>query len=323
MKALLCKQWGPPEDLVVEDVPSPVPGPGQVVVSVKAAGVNYPDALVVQGKHQYKPQLPFRLGSEVSGIVKETGPGVTSLKPGDRVYGGGGTRGSFAEEMLIDAIRLQPIPPGTSFEEAAAIPITYNCSYYALISLAQLKAGESLLVLGAAGGVGIAAIQIAKAVGARVIAAASSPAKLAVCKASGADELIDYKADNLREKLREIAPTGVNVVYDPVGGDYAEMALRGLAWRGRYLVVGFADGIPKIPLNLVLLKNGSVIGVFQGEMLAREPEHARACEEGLAKLVAGGHIRPHVSTRYRLDQVPEALNALLNRQATGKLIVVP
>ena len=308
---------------MVEELPSPVPGPGQVVVSIKAAGVNYPDALVVQGKHQYKPTLPFRLGSELSGIIKAIGPDVSRFTVGQRVFGGGGVRGGFAEEMAIDAAKLHPMPETLSFEEAASIPITYNCSYYALVSQAKLKAGETVLVLGAAGGVGIAAVQIAKALGAQVIAAASSEEKLAVCKASGADILINYKADNLREQLRTLCPQGVDVVYDPVGGAYAEMSLRALAWRGRYLVIGFADGIPKIPLNLVLLKNALVIGIFQGEMMAREPEHARECEEGLVRLLQGGRIHPHVSARYRLDQVPAALNDLLERKATGKLVVTP
>ena len=323
MKAVVCKQWGPPESLVVEDLPSPVPGPGQVVVRVKAAGLNYPDALVIQGKHQYKPQLPFTLGSELSGIVKAMGPGVGHLQIGQRVYGGGKMRGSFAEEMLVDARYLQPMPDNLDFEQAAAIPVTYDTSYYALVTQAALQAGETVLILGAAGGVGVAAIQIAKALGARVIAAASTAEKLELCRANGADELIDYQAGNLREALRTLCPEGVNVVYDPVGGPYAEMALRALAWCGRYLVVGFTAGIPKIPLNLVLLKSANVMGVFMGEMMKRNPEKSIELDAGLNKLIAAGGIHPHISGRYRLEQIPEALHALLERKATGKLLVIP
>lgn len=325
MKAVQCQQLGPPESLVVADLPSPVAGPGQVVVSVKAAGVNYPDALVIQGKHQYKPQLPFGLGSELAGVIKEVGPGVEGFSVGQAVYAGPGFRGSFAEEIVVDAHRLQALPSTLSFEEAAAMPVTYNTSYYALAMLANLRAGETVLVLGAAGGVGLAAVEISKAMGVRVIAAASTDEKLAVCKSAGADDLINYKSENLRERLRTLTDgKGVDVVYDPVGGPYAEPSLRGLAWRGRYLVVGFADGeIPKMPLNLVLLKNCSVIGVFLGEACAREPDTARAVDAGVNRLAREGKIRPRVSARYRLDQVPEALYALLERRATGKLVVVP
>ncbi|MGE0383384.1 MAG: NADPH:quinone oxidoreductase family protein [Gammaproteobacteria bacterium] len=323
MKAVVCRQWGSPDLLKPEEFPAPVAGPGQVVLDVKAAGLNYPDALVVQGKHQYKPPLPFGLGSEVAGVVAALGEGVKDLSVGQRVYGSG-FRGSFAEQMAIDAVKLHSIPEHLSFEQAAAIPITYNTSYFALATLASLVPGESVLVLGAAGGVGIAAIQIAKALNARVIAAASSAAKLEVCRANGADEVINYREENLRERLREIAGSrGVDVVYDPVGGDYAEVALRALGWRGRYLVIGFAESIPRLPLNLVLLKNASVIGVFYGEMLGREPETARRVHAAMAALVAGGRIRPHVSARYRLDQVPEAMYALLERRATGKVVITP
>lgn len=324
MKAVVCRRFAPIEELQVEEVASPQPGPGQVVVSIKAAGVNFPDALVVQGKHQFKPPFPFTPGGELAGVVREIGPGVAGFAVGQRVYGSR-LRGSFAEEMAVDADKLLAIPEGMSFEEAAALSTTYNTSYYALVTLAHLRAGETVLVLGAAGGVGLAAIEIAKALGARVIAAASTDEKLAVCKAQGADDLINYKTQDLRERLKELTGThGVDVVYDPVGGPYAEPALRGLGWRGRYLVVGFADGeIPRIPLNLVLLKNCSVIGVFLGETWTREPQIAKEIDAGMTELIRAGKIHPLISGRYRLDQVGDALNALLQRKVTGKIVIVP
>jgi len=323
MKAAICKAYGPPDSVVVEDVPDPVPGPGQVLVRIRAAGVNYPDGLLVQGKHQYRPEPPFLFGGELAGIVEALGPGVDSLQPGQRVYGSR-MRGAFAEAIAVEADKLQAIPDGLSFEQAAALSTTYNTSYYALALLGRLQAGETVLVLGAAGGVGLAALEIAKAMGARVIAAASSVEKLRVCAAAGADVLIDYETENLRERLRTLAPDGVNVVYDPVGGRYAEPSLRALAWRGRYLVVGFASGeIPKIPLNLVLLKGADVIGVFLGETWTREPETMREIDAAMAALIAAGKIRPLVSASYPMEKIADALNALLERRVTGKIVLRP
>jgi NADPH2:quinone reductase len=324
MRAVICRAFGPPESLEVTEMPSLVPGPGQVVVAVEAAGVNFPDALMVQGKHQNKPRLPYIPGGELAGVVARVGPGVDHVQLGQRVYG---TRiyGAYADEAIADAAHLRVIPDGISFEQAAVLSIAYQTSYYSLVSLAGLKAGETVLVLGAAGGVGLAAVEIARALGARVIAAASSPEKLAVCVAHGADETIDYEAGDLRARIRELSSgRGVDVVYDPVGGKYAEPALRGLAWRGRYLVVGFAAGeIPCVPLNLVLLKGASVIGVFLGEAWARDPEIARQVDAGVADLVSSGRIRPLVSARYPLDAASLALRAMLERRVTGKIVVVP
>src|SRR5213075_2071561 len=266
MKAVLCKQYGPPESLTIEELPSPKPGAGEVVVSVKAASVNFPDVLIIQNKYQFKPPLPFSPGSEMAGLIKEVGEGVKGYKPGDRVIAFT-TYGAFAEEVKVEAARLVPMPEGMDFNSAAAFLLTYGTSDHALRDRGALKAGETLLVLGAAGGVGLAAIQIGKALGARVIACASSEEKLAVCRSHGADAGIDYVKEDLRERIKALTDgRGVDVVYDAVGGPYTEPAFRSLAWRGRLLVVGFAAGeIPKLPLNLALLKGASVVGVFWGD----------------------------------------------------------
>src|SRR6187455_1778576 len=277
MKAVLCKQFGPPESLVVEELPSPKAGAGEVVVSVKAASLNFPDVLIIQNKYQFKPPLPFSPGSEMSGLVKEVGEGVKGYKPGDRVIAFT-TYGAFAEEVKVEASRLVPIPDGMDYNSAAAFMLTYGTSDHALRDRGALKAGETLLVLGAAGGVGLAAIDIGKALGARVIACASSEEKLAVCRSHGADAGINYATEDLRERIKVLTEgRGVDVVYDAVGGPYSEPAFRSLAWRGRLLVVGFAAGeIPKLPLNLALLKGASAVGVFWGDFARREP-HAPAC----------------------------------------------
>jgi len=322
MKAVLCKELGPPEKLVVEDVPSPKPGKGQVVVSVKAAGVNFPDTLIIQGKYQFKAELPFSPGGEVAGVVKELGEGVSSVKPGDRVIASS-TYGGFAEEIAIDADRLVAIPDAMDYVPASAFILTYGTSYHALKDRAQLKAGETLLVLGASGGVGIAAIQLGKAMGARVIAAASSDTKLAVCKDNGADELINYARDDLRTRVKAItAGRGVDVVYDPVGGPYSEPALRDMAWNGRFLVVGFAAGeIPKVPLNLALLKGCSIVGVFWGAFTRTEPERNRRNNEELMQLYLAGKIKPHIHATYPLARAAEALNEVLHKRVSGKVVL--
>jgi NADPH2:quinone reductase len=322
MKAVLCKELGPPEKLVVENVPSPEPGRGQVVVSVKAAGVNFPDTLIIQGKYQFKPEPPFSPGGEVAGLVKAVGEGVTSVKPGDRVIASS-TWGGFAEEMVADADRLVPMPEAMGYVPASAFILTYGTSYHALKDRAQLKAGETLLVLGASGGVGLAAVQLGKAMGARVIAAASSDAKLAVCKAEGADELIDYASEDLRARVKQItAGKGVDVVYDPVGGPYSEPALRDMAWNGRFLVVGFAAGdIPKIPLNLALLKGCSIVGVFWGAFTRNEPEHNRRNNQELMQLYTAGKVKPHIHATYPLERAAEALNDVLYKRVSGKVVL--
>ncbi len=322
MRAVLCKQFGPPSSLVVEDVPSPVAGPGRLVVSVKACGVNFPDTLIIQGQYQFKPELPFSPGGEVAGIVKAVGEGVTRFKPGDRVIAAT-TWGGYAEEVVAEAARTLPMPDGMDFATAAAFTLTYGTSHHALKDRAVLQPGETLLVLGAAGGVGLAAVELGKAMGARVIAAASSPAKLAVCRDHGADELIDYAAEDLRERIKALTGgRGVDVVYDPVGGDYSEPALRGMAWRGRFLVVGFAAGrIPSLPLNLPLLKGCAVLGVFWGAFTRNEPERNAANLRELMQWVGDGRLRPHVSARYPLERAADALDDLVQRRVHGKVVL--
>ena len=323
MKAVMCKEFGPPESLVLEDVASPVAGKGEVVVDVKAASVNFPDVLIIQNKYQFKPPLPFAPGSEVAGLVKEIGAGVSHVKVGDPVVALLG-HGAFAEEALVPADKVMPLPAGVDFATAAAMGLTYATSHHALIDRGQLKAGETLLVLGAAGGVGVSAIEIGKIVGARVIAAASSDEKLAVCKQHGADDLINYGTDDLRERIKELTGgKGVDVVYDPVGGAYSEAALRSTAWRGRFLVVGFANGeIPKIPLNLTLLKGCAIVGVFWGDFARREPQANVKLMTELFKWLAEGRIKPHISARYPLARTVDALNAMASRKVTGKLVIM-
>jgi NADPH:quinone reductase len=322
MKALLCKQFGPPESLVLEDVPSPSPGAGEVVVSIKAASVNFPDVLIIQNKYQFKPPLPFSPGSELAGVVKEIGPGVTNVKPGDKVIAFT-TYGAFAEEVKTEAVRLLPMPEGMSYEQAASFILTYGTTDHALRDRGQLKPGETLLVLGAAGGVGVAAIEIGKALGARVIACASSEDKLAVCREHGADETINYAAEDLRERIKALtAGHGVDVIYDAVGGPYAEPAFRSIAWRGRHLVIGFAAGeIPKLPLNLALLKGAAVVGVFWGDFTRREPQAFAESARQLARWFREGRLRPHVSATFPLARAAEAMNLLASRKAKGKVVV--
>ena len=322
MRAVLCKHYGPPSDLVVEDIPSPAAGPGQLVVSVHACGVNFPDTLIIQGQYQFKPELPFSPGAEVAGVVKEVGAGVTAFRPGDRVIAAT-TWGGYAEEVVADAARCLAMPAGMAFDVAAAFLLTYGTSHHALRDRADLRPGETLLVLGAAGGVGLAAVELGKAMGARVIAAASSAEKLAVCREHGADELIDYSQEDLRARIKDITGgKGVDVVYDPVGGDYAEPALRSMAWRGRFLVVGFAAGqIPSLPFNLPLLKGCSVVGVFWGAFTRNEPERHQANLKELLAWVADGRLRPHVSARYPLEHAADAMRDLTERRVQGKVVL--
>ena len=324
MKALLCKAWGGPETLTLEELPSPRPGPGEVVIDVKAAGVNFPDVLIIQNKYQVKPPLPFAPGAELAGVIKEIGAGVTGFEPGDRVIAMT-TWGAFAEECVARVGQLIRMPAGLDFATAAAFTLTYGTSWHALKDRGELRAGETLLVLGAAGGVGLAAVEIGKALGARVIAAASSPEKLAVCRAHGADETIDYASEDLRARLKSIAgDKGVDVVYDPVGGPYAEPAIRSTGWRGRYLIIGFAHGeIPRIPLNLMLLKGNSLVGVYWGDWTRREPDAAAAGMTELLGWLEAGKLKPHLAGRYPLARAAEALVALASRKVAGKLVVEP
>lgn len=322
MKTLLCKQFGPPESLVLEDVPSPRPGAGEVVISNKAASVNFPDVLIIQNKYQFKPPLPFAPGSELAGVVKEIGEGVTNFKPGDKVIAVT-TFGAFAEEVKTEAARLLPMPQGMSFEEAASFVLTYGTTDHALRDRGQLKPGEILLVLGAAGGVGVAALEIGKAMGARVIACASSDEKLDVCRQHGADETINYTTEDLRERIKALTGgKGVDVIYDAVGGPYTEPAFRSIAWRGRHLVIGFAAGdIPKLPLNLALLKGASVVGVFWGDFTRREPKQFAESAGQLARWYREGKLKPHVSATFPLAKAADAMNLLASRKAKGKVVV--
>ncbi len=323
MRAVLCKEWGPPESLVIEDIPLPEPGKGQVRVAIHASSVNFPDVLIIQNKYQFKPELPFSPGSDLAGVVTAVGEGVTRFKVGDKVMGMT-PWGAFAEEALAEEGRLDPLPEGVDYAVAAGFPMVYGTSYHALLDRGELKAGQTVLVLGAAGGVGLAAVEIAKAVGAHVIAAASSAEKLAICKEHGADEVINYVEEDLREALKRVCPKGPDVIYDPVGGDLAEPAFRSIGWRGKFLVVGFAGGhIPKIPLNLPLLKNASIVGVFYGAYVKNEYDAYLKDMEVLFSWLREGKLKPRVSDRFTLDEVPAAIRRLADRKAAGKLIVEP
>lgn len=324
MRALLCKKFGPPESLVLEEIEAPTPGENQVVIRVHAAGVNFPDALIIQNLYQFKPPLPFSPGGECAGVIEAVGSGVTQVKPGDRVLALTG-HGAFAEQVLVDAKALVPLPPDVDFVTAAAFMMTYATSYHALQDRGALKAGETLLVLGASGGVGLAAIEIGKALGATVIAAASSQEKLSICQDHGADLLLNYTKEDLKERVKELTKgKGVDVVYDPVGGDYTEAALRSCAWRGRLLVVGFANGqIPKLPANLTLLKGCSIVGVFWGDYARREPKSNAAALQTLFTWRKEGKLRPHIFGVYPLERGAEAIRALMNRSVSGKLVITP
>lgn len=324
MRAVLCKAYGPPHSLVIEDIASPTPGPHQVLLRVQAAGVNFPDTLIIENKYQFKPPLPFTPGGECAGVITALGPGVTEFQLGQAVIAFTGW-GAFAQELAVDIGRLLPLPSGLSLDIGASFVMAYGTSYHGLVGRAALSAGETLLVLGAAGGVGLAAIEIGKTVGARVIAAASSAHKLSVCRAHGADELIDYSTEDLRARIKTLTEgRGVDVVYDPVGGAYSELALRSTAWRGRFLVVGFASGtIPSIPLNLPLLKGCSIMGVFWGDFTRREPEKRDDDLNELMRLLQLGKLKPLVSATYRLDEITRALETVAQRRVMGKIVVHP
>lgn len=324
MRAVVCRELGPIENLVVDTLPDPVPGKGEVVVDVKAGSVNFPDVLMIQGKYQYSAEPPFVPGSELAGVISAVGEGVSGYAVGDRVIARSGT-GAFGEKAKVKTESLTRIPDGVDFETAATFTVTYGTTHHALIDRGQLKAGETLLVLGAAGGVGMAAVEIGKLVGARVIAAASSDEKLAVCRERGADDTINYTTEDLRKRLAELTGgKGPDVIYDPVGGAFAEPAFRSIAWRGRYLVIGFANGeIPKIPLNLTLLKGAALIGVFYGSFAQREPKANDALMNELLEWIRSGRIKPLVSARYPLERTVQALQDMMARKVTGKIVIVP
>jgi NADPH:quinone reductase len=327
MKAIVCETWGPPSSLQLRDLPSPIPGPKQVLVRTRVAAVNFPDALIVAGKYQFKPEFPFSPGGELSGEIIAVGNEVKRLAIGDKVVGIT-PYGAYAQEVLVDAAHIVPLPhdiTDADLELAGSFVLTYGTSLHALKDRAQAQAGETLLVLGAGGGVGLAAVEIGKLLGMRIIAAASSEEKLNAARERGADETINYSGEDLRERIKALTEgRGVDVVYDPVGGALAEPALRSVGWRGRYLVVGFATGdIPKLATNLLLLKGSSLVGVFWGEFVRREPELNADNMKLLFSWLQHRKIHPLISKRYPLSQASHALDALLARQAVGKLVVLP
>jgi NADPH2:quinone reductase len=315
---------GAPFDAVrVEEIESPKAEAGQVVITVRASSLNFPDVLLAQGKYQFKPSGAFSPGGELSGVVKEVGSGVTALRPGDVVITAM-PWGAWREEVVVDAARVTPIPATVDFERAATLLTTYATSLYALKDRGALRAGEKLVVLGAAGGVGLSAVEIGKVLGARVIAAASSDAKLALCREHGADDVIDYSREDLKARIKALTGDGADVIVDPVGGSYSEPAIRSLAWGGRHLVIGFAgNDIPAIPLNLVLLKSCQLVGVFWGQFTIREPALNAANIRQLIVWLEQGKIAPHISRRYRFEEAAQALRDMHERKVLGKVILVP
>ena len=322
MKAVLCHQFGTPDDLSLADVPSPPLGAGQVRIAVRACGVNFPDVLMIQGLYQLKPPFPFSPGMEAAGDIVEVAEDVQHLKVGQRVmatmmYGG------FAEEVVVPAAAILPMLPAMSYEHGAGFPLVYGTSHVALNHRAQLQAGETLLVLGAAGGVGLTAVELGKRLGARVIAAASTREKLELARAYGADDLINYTSENLRDRLNELTDgRGVDVIYDPVGGDLFDQAVRRLAWEGRYLVIGFASGrIPSLPANIALLKNAAIVGTFWGAYLRNDPGVIRDSFAILSDYYAAGLLKPHIHRVFALDEAASALRQLMDRRAMGKVLL--
>jgi len=324
MKAVVCKAFGPPEELVVESMDDPVAGPQQLLVDVSAAAVIFPDTLMLEGKYQYSAAPPYVPGGEVAGVVIGVGDGVTGWSVGDRVLGALGATGGYAELAAISAASARRLPESVDFAAAAGLNYAYGTTLYALQHRGALREGETLLILGAGGSVGLSAVEIGKIMGARVIAAASTEEKLDVCRQRGADETINYSTEDLKNRAKELTDgKGVDVVYDCVGGDYAEQALRAIAWEGRFLVIGFTAGIPSIPLNLTLLKSCQIVGVFYGAMTAREPARAAEISDRLIDWLASGKLQPYVSARYPLDRAGEALRSMMDRTVVGKVVIAP
>ncbi len=322
MKAVLCKAYGGPDDLVYEEVARPTVGDGEVRIAVHAAGVNFPDILLIENKYQFKPELPFSPGLEAAGEVLEVGAGVDLVAPGDRVMVTCGN-GGFAEEVVVAERSVFRLPDQVSFEAAAAFSITYGTTYHALVERAELQAGEVLLVHGAAGGVGLTAVEMGKMMGATVIGTVGSDAKIDIVRQYGADHVINYTDDSIRDRVRELTGNqGADVIYDPVGGDAFDQSMRCIAWGGRLLVIGFASGrIPELRANIVLLKGCQVVGVFWGSFAERFPDRNRANFERLLGWCAEGKLTPHISMRFPLPEAAEALKALISRKATGKVLV--
>jgi NADPH:quinone reductase len=322
MKAALCKSLDGPAAITIEDVPAPKAAPGEVVVAVQCASLNFLDTLITRGKYQYKPTLPFSPAAEFGGTIAELGAGVTGLKVGQRVCGYAGW-GAAAERIAVKAAAITPVPDAVSLAVASGVTVTYGTAMHGLKDRGRLKPGETVAVLGASGGAGLAAVEIAKLLGARVIAVASTDDKLAVCRERGADHLLNYATSDLKQGLRDLTGgKGVDVIYDCVGGDHAEAALRSIAWMGRFLVVGFAAGpIPKIPLNLALLKSCDICGVFWGEAAVRDPASIRANITQVLEWVAAGKLAPHIHATFPLARIGDAIALLDRREATGKVVV--
>lgn len=321
MRALRVHELIGPDGLRIDEVDPPKPTAGEVLIEVKAAGLNFPDVLLTQGKYQFQPPLPFSPGGEVSGIVKEVGDGVEHVKVGDRVAATM-IHGAFAEQVVVPAQTTAKLPDNVPFETGAGFLLTYATTYYALKDRAHLQPGETLLVLGAAGGVGTSAIELGKVMGAEVIAAASTDEKLEACKALGADKVINYSTEKLKDRAKQLSNGGVDVIYDPVGGDYAEQALRAIGWEGRFLVIGFAAGdIPKIPLNLALLKSCQIVGVFWGAFVMRTPEKNRDNVQQLLSWLGEGKLEPRIDGTYPFEKAGEALGRMMRREVKGKLVL--
>ena len=324
MKAVLCRKFCAPDELELADLPEPVAGPGEAVVRIKAAALNFFDTLIIAGKYQHKPPFPFSPAAEFSGVVESVGAGVTDVAPGDRVMGNTGW-GAAREAVAVPANILVKIPAGLDFDRAAGLTVTYATTLYALRVRAELKPGETLAVLGASGGTGLATVEIGKVMGARVIACASSDEKLEFARAHGATETVNYASEDLRAALKRLGgERGVDVIYDPVGGPYAEPAVRSMAWNGRYLVIGFAAGeIPKLPLNLVLLKNCDIRGVAWGTWVQREPQAQRELMKDIVNWAAAGKLSAHVHAVYPLADIAAALKAIADRKVMGKIVLRP
>jgi NADPH2:quinone reductase len=322
MKAIVCNKFGAPDTLEYQEIDAPSPKEGQLLITVKACSVNFPDTLIIQGKYQFRPEFPFSPGSDVAGIVAEVGENVTHFKVGDDVVGFI-PFGGFAEKAIVNAKDCFPKPNGMSMVNASAFLLAYGTSYHALKDRADLQKGETILILGASGGVGLTALELAKLMGAKVIAAASSAEKLELCKQFGADEVINYVEENLKDRIKEITNgKGVDVIFDPVGGHFSELALRAIAWKGRHLVIGFANGeIPKIPINLTLLKGASIVGVFWGAFAQKEPKKSLENIQQLLKWFAKGAIKPHIDKIYALKNGPIALEDMMQRKTKGKIVI--
>lgn len=324
MRAVVCNQFGPPEDLTIEERDTPKPGEGELLIEVKASPVTFPDTLMLEDKYQFKAPVPYVPGGEVAGIVSGVGDGVSEISVGDRVVATCGVTGGFATHAVVKATDARVLPDSVGFAESTGLGYAHGTTYYGLKERARLQPGETLLVLGAGGHLGVSAIELGKLMGATVIAAASTEAKLETCRKAGADFTINYSTEDLKVRAKELTDgKGCDVIYDPVGGEYAEAALRASAWGGRFLVIGFTAGIPSIPLNLTLLKSCSIVGVFYGAMAAKEPHlHSQLMGE-LVQFIADGALTPGVSERYSLVDAPIALRRLMDRQATGKIVVEP